>query len=590
MLEGSSSNIHSYQAPCGDRSNTVPKTSSRGRIYRKRKILLFLALILFLCGVIFISFYYSPSLLNTSSSTGNIGKQSKTVPIGVYTKAAVSSEVGLCSTIGKNTLLAGGSAVDAAIASLVCIGVVNNFSSGIGGGGFILIREPNGTSIVIDFRETAPSLAYKEMFENDVSQIVKGPLSIAIPAEIKGFSEAHKRFGKLPWKDLFWPSIKLAREGFRVPSELAMRLKKFESVILNEEGLSKTYTRNGSVYSEGEILKRGNLASTLELIAEQGADVFYHGQLAKTMVKNLRKAGAIISLKDLGSYNVVIRKPLEGFYRDRKVITAGIPASGSIVLQVLGILERFKLNRNTVENIHILVEALKHGYASRSLLGDPVPPFKEQTFPPEYYDVQFEEKDDHGTTHVSVLDEHGMAVSCTSTVNLEFGSKVLDHETGILFNNEMDDFSLSSFNNSFILPPNPHNFIGPRKRPASSSSPLIILGRNSSKVEAVLGGAGGSRIISATIQTVINLFDYKMNAEESVSHLRLYHQYKPDFVELEFGADTNIVKHLKSRGHIVNILSAFKYLSMVQLVYRNPVNGVIEAVSDPRKQGAPDGY
>ncbi|CAO0798915.1 unnamed protein product [Mucor circinelloides] len=415
----------------------------------------------------------------------------------------------------------GGNAVDAAIASTLCIGVIDSFATGIGGGGFMLIRSPNGTFEFIDFRETAPEKATRDMFVQNPELAKIGALSIGVPGEIRGLELAHKRHGKLAWSQLFEPSIHIARHGFKATELLAVRVATDSEWMQNLTEWSDVYYRNGKPIQQGDLIKRPQLADTLETISKLGADAFYEGEIAKQLVDTIQSAGGIVTLEDFKAYRPVIRRTLSTWYNGRKVTTCSEPTSGPVILSVLNLIERFqfKVEGFTGLNLHRLVEAFKFGYAFRTELGDPdfiknEPRIDEMvqkeyaadirqkitddtTHDPLYYNPKFDHIETHGTMHLSVVDEDDGAVALTSTVNLIFGSHIMDPSTGVILNDEMDDFSIPGIPNQFGLYPSEYNYAGPRKRPLSSITPTII--EKDARFEMAIGGSGGSIIPTATL-------------------------------------------------------------------------------------------
>ncbi|KAF9434162.1 hypothetical protein BGZ76_008470, partial [Entomortierella beljakovae] len=457
------------------------------------------------------------TLVQKIGSAPNIEKNTPTLIKAKY--GAVAAEEIHCSEIGVQVLKDGGNAVDAAIASCLCVGTVNMFSAGIGGGGFMTLRLPNGTVEVIDFRETAPAGSSQNMFKKDPILAQKGGLSVAVPGEIRGLELAHKRYGKLSWERLFAPSVKLAREGWAVGPELAKRLRQYKPMMESEPDWSSTFAPNGTVLNEGQWITRKTLANTLETIGKEGADSFYTGPIAQSMVDHIKANGGILDMDDMKSYKPLIKEPMVGYYQGRKVYTTPAPTSGPVLISILNILERYDLGRfkeNANVEVHRLVEAMKFGYAQRTELGDPdfsdleakiqgilskdtaglirANISDERTFPVEYYNPHWGPIDNHGTTHLSSVDKDNMAVALTSTVNLVFGSKLLDPKTGIILNDEMDDFSIPGTPNAFGLQPSPYNFPRSGKRPLSSCVPTII--ERDGQFELALGGSGGSRILT----------------------------------------------------------------------------------------------
>ncbi|KAK9765344.1 hypothetical protein K7432_006396 [Basidiobolus ranarum] len=520
---------------------------------------------------------------------------------------AVAADDKTCSQIGVQVLKDDGNAVDAAIAAALCIGVINSFSSGIGGGGFMVIRNSTGAE-VIDFREEAPAKAHREMYKDNPKLAQHGGLAVGIPGELRGFEEAHKRYGKLPWKRLFEPSIKLSREGFRVTSELAKRIEIMKPQISKIPSFLEVFAPNGEFFKEGDIMKRESFANTLETVARKGAKAFYNGPIAESLVKEIQRTGGIIELEDFSNYRAHIRVPMVGYYRGHKIITAPPPASGAILLSILNILEGYSLDRDSLTSLHAhhILESFKFGYAQRTELGDPdyvdigarIAQFVDkghaalirqnisnsQTFSTEHYKPRFEGKESPGTTHLSTVDKDQLSVALTSTINLYFGSQVLDLNTGVILNNEMDDFSIPGVSNSFNLPPSPNNFVEPKKRPFSSSVPTIT--EFNGELELVLGASGGSRITTAVIQTLINAIDFRMNLASAVEYPRLHHQLIPDVAYYESEYPNDIQDELSKRKHEI---LPMPFHAVVQAIRRLP-DGLIHAVSDPRKQGVADGY
>ncbi|KAI9349433.1 gamma-glutamyltranspeptidase, partial [Zopfochytrium polystomum] len=527
---------------------------------------------------------------------------------------AVSSENLLCSEAGIDILKKGGSAMDAAISTSLCIGVTNMYSSGIGGGGFMLVRSPNSTYEYIDFREEAPAKSFTDMYEKDPRKAQVGGLAVGIPSEIRGFAQAHEKYGKLPWKDLFSAAIKISEDGWPVHHRLAMMIKNFESIVVNDPAFAEVFAPEGVPLQEGQLIKRVKLGATLRRIAEEGPDVFYEGEIGKNLVRTATEAGGILTMEDMKNYRAKFMRPLEGFYHGRRVITTPAPTSGAVLLSVLNILEGYNIasEGKTTLSVHRLVEALKFAFGQRTLLGDPVDPVyrnitilekwmlqKElaslirrnisvsRTFDPPYYQPRFEVKEDHGTMHVSVLTSEGEAVSLTSTVNLVFGAQLMDPVTGVILNDEMDDFSLPGVPNAFGLEPSPYNYIHPGKRPLSSSVPTIV--ERDGEVEMITGASGGSRIITATLQTILNVVDFGMDLARATAEPRLHHQLQPNEVYVEYEYDKRITRELELKGHkIVRYPPGFT-LTGVESIYRTK-EGLLLASSDMRKGGVSSGW
>lgn len=529
---------------------------------------------------------------------------------------AVATENKRCSDIGVDVLKEGGNAVDAAISAVFCVGVVNMFSSGIGGGGFMTVRIPpsseGGSSEVytIDFRETAPALANSTMYKDDPDAARWGGLAVGVPGEMRGLQEAHGRWGKLPWARLVQPSVDLAAE-WTVDIELARRLQMFAPLIFSQEDWRPIFAPEGRMLLEGETIRRTNYSRTLSAIASAGPDVFYKGPIADSIIRKIQATGGIMTNEDLENYTVKVDRALQGTYHDKKVYTSHAPTSGPVLLHILNLLERYDLigEGRTGLNIHRFVEALKFGFAARTRIGDL--PYvtngtarvaeistksfadavaanltDDRTHPPEYYNPEFDVKIDHGTSHTSVVDKDGMAVALTTTVNLIFGSMVLDPETGIILNDEMDDFAVPGEPNGFGLWPSPYNYPEPGKRPLSSTTPTIVEHGDGSFYLAI-GGSGGGQIFGAVLQTMLNL-DWGMDVSEAIEAGRVHDQLYPLEVNADDVVPDILVNALISRGHNITVSDINRIAAVVQAVVQK--DGKIFAASDSRKNGIAAGY
>ncbi|XP_028402412.1 glutathione hydrolase 1 proenzyme-like [Dendronephthya gigantea] len=520
----------------------------------------------------------------------------------------VSSDSAQCSMIGESILKKGGSAVDAAIATTLCVGVVCPESSGIGGGGFMLVQSPEGVVKVIDFREVAPAASTKDMFGKDKKTSLSGGLAVAVPGQVLGLEKAHEMFGKLKWKELFNPAIALARNGFKIHNTTEKWLK--DEIISDDlEEIVKRFFRFTT-----NITKRPKLADTLQVIADQGSSGFYSGAVAESIVNTVIKNKGILTLDDLKSYTVETRQPLSSNYQDYRLFTAGPPASGAVLLSALNILEGFNLtaaNSNDTIVYHYIVETLKFVYAQRSHLADPgfvkmrnitdVMLSKEEAnmlrdriniskteTDPSYYGPFFDSPPNKGTSHVAVIDRKGGIVTVTSTINGPFGSKLYT-PTGIVLNNEMDDFSRPHVSNFYGVSPSKANYIEPGKRPLSSITPVIALykpdlcGR-----QVVLGASGGSRITSAIIQVLLNKLTFDRSLKEAIEWPRLHHQLLPMLVEVEgrrFSDEVptkNIAQFLIDKGN--NVTSSPKFIAIVNGASK--LDGHLYGHADSRKIGS----
>ncbi|CAA0814302.1 Gamma-glutamyltranspeptidase 3 [Striga hermonthica] len=552
-------------------------------------------------------------------------------------EAVVAADDKRCSEIGVGMVEKGGHAVDAAVATALCLGVVSPTSSGIGGGAFMLVRSSSSSSSssssAIDMRETAPAAASQNMYEKNSGAKYEGALSMGVPGELAGLHAAWLRYGRLPWGALFQPAIHLARNGFVVGPYLGARMAGVEKKIMSDPGLRQVYAPKGKLLKTGEICYNVELANSLQAVAEQGPKTFYDGPLGQKLVADVRNAGGILSMEDLRSYRVKVADAVEVNVMGHTILGMPPPSSGTVGLSlVLNVLQSYG-NQDAVKGplgLHRLIEALKHMFALRMDLGDPdfvnvtktvsnmlSPSFARSirekildntTFPPEYYLPRWIQLRDHGTSHFCVVDSERNAVSMTTTVNYAFGGGVLSPSTGIVLNNEMGDFSIPTDVGPGKLPPAPSNFIRPNKRPLSSMSPLIVLKDN--QLAGVIGGSGGLDIIPAVAQVFINHFILGMEPLKAVQSPRVYHKLFPNIVSYEnwtvidgehIELSEERKRFLRERGHW---LQAKAGGAICQLVVQNLTKsvdlgrrklgnggnvfrGMLTAVSDPRKGGCP---
>ncbi|KAJ3989135.1 gamma-glutamyltranspeptidase [Lentinula detonsa] len=527
---------------------------------------------------------------------------------------AVASENVRCSEMGVQIMKKGGNAIDAAIASCMCIGVVNMFSAGLGGGGFLTIRVPPSSPtsrsevFVVDFRETAPSLADETMYPPGGNSSQFGGLAVAVPGLIRGLAEAHRRWGHLSWKEIIEPSAELAL-GWEVDVELARRIPLYPDLMLNDPDWSPIFAPHGALLKEGEPIQRRNLSRTLFTIAAEGPESFYKGPIANSLVRKIQATGGIVSNADLENYRANVYPALEGRYLGKKFYVPGAPTCGPVLLHMLNILEKYDFDQVTGLNVHRLVETMKFGFAARTHISDPA--FRndtetiheihtkayadairgnltdDRTHSAQYYNPLFDMPEDHGTSHISVVDKDGMAVALTDTVNTIFASQVLDPETGIILNNEMDDFSVPGTPNAFGLWPSPYNYPQPGKRPLSSTVPVIIENADGSFYISA-GGAGGSLIFTAVLQVFLHLLQ-GMNLLDAVGHGRLHDQIYPPVTVADNIYPEDLLDALRERGHNVTVFDINRISSVINIVVKQE-NGTILAVSDARKNGIAAGY
>nr|CAB3248949.1 gamma-glutamyltranspeptidase 1 [Phallusia mammillata] len=544
---------------------------------------------------------------------------------GEFSHAAVAADAGPCSTIGKDLLLQGGSVVDAAIGTMLCVGLLSAHSCGIGGGFFmVLYNRTTNEATFVNARETAPAAATENMYNGDGYLSTRGAMAVAVPGEIAGYWEAHQKYGKLPWVDLFQPSIDLAEFGYETPKALAIAIEQQKDVIQNRTyNLWPIYENDdGTLKKEGDIIKLPQLAKTMKAIATEGASAFYNGSLTKDIIQDLEDAYGknMLTEDDLRNYEVDVKPALNITVDQVTLFSAGPPASGAVLSLMVNILDGYDFTpddmkpENKVLTYHRIVEAFRFAYAKRSSLGDDrlnktitaivqnmtsdwyADTIREKivdahTMPVSYYEPDFQLPDDSGTSHMSLYGENGDAVALTSTINLYFGSKVRGSRTGIIFNNEMDDFSSPNVTNSFGVPPSPSNFIKPGNRPMSSMTPIVVVRANmktgANDVFMIDGAAGGTKITTSTAMTMMDCLWFGADVVTSVEQKRIHDQLMPNETVFEDGFDEEVIKGMAEKQH--NIAMSATAGSVVQAIVVK-ADGSIEAACDSRKGGAPDGY
>ena len=523
------------------------------------------------------------------------------------------------SQVGCDVLKKGGNAIDAAVATGFALAVTYPQAGNIGGGGFMVIRLKTGESYSIDFREKAPAKAFKDMFLDangnyDPEKSRIGYLASGVPGSVAGLLLAQEKFGKLKLKDVITPAINLAQNGFKLHYKMA----EYMGSLLNEFGKfpasKKIFTRNGKAYKEGQVFKQKDLAKTLQIILAQGKKGFYEGKTAELIVKEMKKYGGFITREDLKNYNAVMREPVIGSYRGNEIISMNLPSSGGIALTLLlNVMENFPVSEwgwNSSKTVHYCVEALKRVYADRAeYLGDPdfvKAPYKQLTSKSYAKSIadninpdkavpskdishdkfpDFEKKE---TTHYSVMDKEGNAVSVTTTINGGFGNYAVVEGAGFLLNNEMDDFSSKpGAPNMFGLVGSYANAIEPNKRMLSSMTPTIIVKDN--KPFMVIGSPGGSTIITTVFQVIMNVIDHKMDIQKAVNAARFHHQWLPDVLNYEkYGLSNDVIKSLESMGYTLN--EQQKAPNQAEGIIYDFKNGFFYGASDIRGYGAAKGY
>jgi gamma-glutamyltranspeptidase / glutathione hydrolase len=516
----------------------------------------------------------------------------------------VVSDHPLATQAGTEILDRGGNAVDAAIATGFALAVVDQAASGLGGGGFMIIYEARDKRAhALDFRETAPEAAHADLYIRNGKPVpslsLTGALAVAVPGEVAGLLAAMKRFGSLPLTALMAPAIRLATEGFPLDAALRYAIERQASNMKKFPELGRVFLVKDEVPPEGEIIRQPDLGQTLKAVVSEGGDVFYQGWIAQAIVDTVKKDGGILTLEDLKSYKPIWREPLVGSYRRRTVITMPPPSSGGVALiEMLNVLEGHQLTKlapNSATYLHLVAESMKHAFADRAqYLGDPdfvkapiptlvskdyaawirgrISPVK--THPAKYYGLGNFKAEQGGTTHFSVLDRFGNAVACTLSVNTRFGSKILVPKTGIVLNNEMDDFAIHPSGNVYGLVGNEANSLQPKKRPLSSMTPTIIL--QGDRPELIVGGAGGPRIISAVLQTILNVLDFQMPIKEAVEAPRIHHQWIPDELNVEDRLPPETKKSLERRGHTIRERTTLGVVQAV-LAKRSKTSGAADS-------------
>lgn len=549
-------------------------------------------------------------------------------------KGMVVSAHPLASAAGVKMLGKGGNAVDAAVATTFAISVVEPFSAGIGGGGFLLMRsQKTGEIKALDFRERAPLKATRNMYLDVEGKVrpnasVNGYLAVATPGTIAGMYEVHRRYGKLPWREVVKPAIALAQDGFILGEKPTWRsISVYETrkqAILSNPAAREIFTRNGDFYQPGERLVQRDLARTLETIA-QNPQSFYTGSIARAIAADMAKNGGLITLADLKAYKPIWRNPVCGNFRQAKICSMPPPSSGGVLLiQMLNIIGETDLKSwgwHHPKAIHLLTEAMRIVYSDRSqYLGDPdfvkiplqallspaygkkrrgeinldistpsnqVKPIAPeilqrfgQTEIPQRIYARYESPE---TSHLNVVDDERNAVSLTFTVNYGFGSGVVASGTGILLNDEMDDFAAApGVPNVFGLVGNEANAIAPRKTPLSSMTPTIIT--ENERLRMVVGAPGGSTIITQVLQVILNVLEYNMDVGAAVSVPRIHHQWLPDELRVEtWGLDALTLQDLRQRGHQIKEVNPWGNINAIVVTKE----GDLEGAADPRGEGIP---
>ena len=534
----------------------------------------------------------------------------------ITNKAMVVSARQEASRVGSNILEKGGNAYDAMVATHFALAVVYPVAGNIGGGGFLVYRNNDGTKGALDFREKAPITAHKDMYLDSLGNVIKnkstlGAYAVGIPGSVAGAFEVYEKFGSLPFKDLIQPAIDLAKDGYRVTKKQAVSLNNAAQKFKKANNYKTIFEKE---WKEGDLLKQVELAETLERIRDVGKDGFYRGKTADLFVNYVKELGGIISHNDLEKYQAVWRKPITFTYKNHTITSMTLPASGGICLaQILKSVEPFELSKikhNSTKYIQLLTESERRSYADRAhFLGDidfvnvPIDSLTDTNYinkrmrsfswdkatpssEVSHGKVLGYESDE--TTHYSIVDQFGNAVSVTTTLNTGYGSKVVVKGAGFILNNEMDDFSSKpGIPNVYGLVGSKANAIASEKRMLSSMTPTIV--EKDGKLKMVLGTPGGSTIITSVLQNILNVVEYDMGMQESVNQPRFHHQWLPDQILMEPNGFDSITKNnLASKGYKIVERNSL-IIGRVDAILVLP-DGKLEAGADKRGDDTAVGF
>jgi gamma-glutamyltranspeptidase/glutathione hydrolase len=568
-----------------------------------------------------------PSALLRFSFFGTFVVVFVALPFGAgASKAPVRSRHGMvvstemrASRAGVEILKHGGNAVDAAVAVGFMLAVTHPSAGNLGGGGFMMIRmSQTGETVAIDYREMAPGGATRTMYLDPEGKTIReastvGYRAIAVPGTVAGLSLALEKYGTMRLPQVMAPAIELARAGLELSYFESESLKNASKLLSRFPETLRLYLRDGNHYSWGETFVQPDLARSLELIARNGPREFYEGSIAQLIAKDMQANGGLITLDDLKAYRSTVRKPIEGTYRGHRIFSMPPPSSGGIALvEMLNILEAYPLadyGQGASRTIHLLAEAMKRAFADRAeFLGDPdfvripiagliskryaaerratIDPFLASD-PSKLGHGKPGDYESEQTTHFSIVDAAGNAVANTYTLNGGYGSGVTVPGTGILMNNEMDDFSSSpGVPNAYGLVHGEANSIAPRKRPLSAMSPTIVV--RDGKLFLVLGSPGGPTIINTVLQTLINTIDFQFTVQEAVDAPRIHHQWMPDKLVIErLGFAQDVIDALKARGHSLEIRRSIGDCHAIMIDSKTEV---LLGAADPRNDGVAIGY
>ena len=530
----------------------------------------------------------------------------------VANNGMVATEQELASRIGLDILKAGGNAVDAAVGIGFALAVALPNAGNLGGGGFMMVHDAKtGKSVALDFREVAPLKATRNMYLDDKGNVINGKslythYAVGVPGTVAGMEHALKKWGTMPLDKVIAPSIALAEKGFPVSETLAKILRQEQKNMGKWPATTEIFWKDGAPLKRGDLLVQKDLAQSMRLIAQQGAKAFYEGAIAQKIAAEMAPHAGAVTLQDLREYKVAEREPVRGTYRGYEVVTMPPPSSGGThLVQILNMLEQWPLaqwGQNSAQTLHHMAESSKLAYADRSeYLGDPdfvKIPLKGLTSKryaeslaksidpnrarpaKEIKPGQPQPYESDQTTHYSVVDKAGNAVAVTYTLNTNFGSGIVAKGTGILLNNEMDDFAAKpGVANAYGLVGGDANAVAAKKRPLSSMTPTLVL--KDGKPTLVTGSPGGARIITTVLQTVVNTIDFANNPAEAAATPRIHHQWTPDELRVEKGLSPDTLALLKQRGHNIAVKPSMGRTQTIQIR-----NGMLYGYSDPRN---PDG-
>ena len=574
-------------------------------------------------SVLSFAFLVAPvTSLRTGGAISNVAAASRQ-PVRAA-RGMVASTSRIASEVGVEVMRRGGNAVDAGVAVAFALAVTYPAAGNLGGGGFMMIRLRDGRTTAIDYREMAPQAATRNIYLDKDGNLIEGEGSSTIgyrasgvPGTVRGMELALAKYGsgKLTWSQLIEPARRLASEGFALPYSLARSLRNNDKYLSRYEDARKIYLRNGNFYDEGELWRQPELANVFARLQQNGAREFYEGETARLIAADMKRNNGLMTLEDLRGYVAKERAPLRTTYRGHEVISMPPPSSGGAVLiEMLNILEAYdltKMNPSSSEKYHLVAEAMRRAFADRAeYMGDadfvsvPIEGLiskdyaarQRSTINAERASTSVEVKagkpvgaESEETTHFTVVDAQGNVVSNTYTLNNSYGSGVVAKGTGILMNNEMDDFAAKPGTpNLYGLIQGERNAVAGRKRPLSAMTPTFVLRKDGTLWFAV-GSPGGPTIINTVLQTIINVVDHNMNIQQAIDFPRIHHQWLPDEIVYEpLGMSADTERALQARGH--KLTERPRYMGDAQGIMIEEKTGVRLGASDPRNDGAPAGY